>query len=233
MKCIVVDDEKLARQLLENYLSKLDDVEVLGSFRSAILARNFLQTQEIDLMFLDIQMPDLTGLELLRLLPKPPITILTTAYKQYALESYELNVIDYLVKPIAFERFLKAIEKTKDFLNFKSNEKKQARDFIFIKTGQKIIKLLYADILYIEGFREYLKIHTTTGFHLVLMNFKDAQALLPAPNFLRIHRSFIVNLNKLEYIEGNILVINNRKIKVSTTYKSALLEYLNSNNLMK
>jgi DNA-binding LytR/AlgR family response regulator len=233
MKCIVVDDEKLARQLLEDYLSKLDDIEVLGSFRSAILARNFLQNQEVDLIFLDIQMPDLTGLELLRLLPQPPITVLTTAYKQYALESYELNVIDYLVKPIAFERFLKAVEKAKDFIHYKSTDKKHATDFIFIKSNQKIIKLFYDDILYIEGFREYLKIHTTTGFHLVLMNFKDAQTLLPTPSFLRIHRSFIVNLNKFEYIEGNMLVINSKQIKISATYKSALLEYLNGNNLIK
>lgn len=233
MKCIVVDDEKLARQLLEEYLSKLDDVEVLGSFRSAILARNFLQTQDVDVMLLDIQMPDLTGLELLRLLPKPPITILTTAYKQYALESYELNVIDYLVKPIAFERFLKAIEKTKEFLNFKLNEKKPTGDFIFIKSGQKIIKLLYTDILYVEGFREYLKIHTITGYHLVLMNFKDAQSLLPPPTFLRIHRSFIVNLNKLEYIEGNMIAINGKKIKISATYRTELLTYLNENKWMK
>lgn len=233
MKCIVVDDEKLARQLLEEYLSKLEEVELVGSFRNAILARNFLQKESVDLMFLDIQMPDLTGLELLRLLPKPPLTIFTTAYKQHALESYEFNVMDYLVKPISFERFLKAIEKVKDYLSYKEQDKSIVQNFVFIKSNQRIIKLFFEEILFVEGFREYLKIHTPTAYHLVLMNFKEAQALLPAPHFLRIHRSFIVNLTKLDYIEGNTMVIHNQRIKISATYKNELMAYLTRNNLIK
>lgn len=179
MNAIVVDDEKPARQLLEDYLAKLEEVNCLGSFRSALDARQFLQTQPVDLLFLDIQMPELTGMDLLRLLPNPPLTVLTTAYKQYALESYELQVIDYLVKPIGFERFLKAVEKAREFAQYRQQSTATSPDFFFVKANQRIVKIFLADVLYVEGYREYLKIHTTQGYHLVLMNFKELQTLLP------------------------------------------------------
>lgn len=232
MKCILVDDEKFARQLLEDYISKLEDLELAGTFRTAIEARNFLQKEQVDLMFLDIQMPGLTGLELLRLLPNPPMTVFITAYKQYALESFEFNVIDYLVKPIAFDRFIKAVEKARDYSRYKAGGPDNSPPFIFIKANQKIVKLLFVDILYIEGYREYLKIHTDNGFHLVLMSFKEIQRMLPSSIFLRIHRSFIVNLGKLDYIDGNFIVIQGKQIKISATYKAELLAYLKKNNLI-
>lgn len=230
-KCLIVDDEKLARELLESYVRKIPYLEVAGMCGTAIEAMKALQSGDIDIMLLDIQMPDLTGLELLKMIKNPPMTILTTAYSEYALEGFELDVVDYLVKPIEFERFFKAISKCMDraeqqtpqvIVQQQSTSKQDS--YIFIKSDQKIHRVELADILYIEALQKYIRIYTKKEKLITLLSLSKVMESLPAAQFVRIHRSYIVNLNNLDNIEGNMVRIGTHTLPISKGQKEGFME---------
>jgi DNA-binding LytR/AlgR family response regulator len=236
LNCIAVDDEVLALKKIKRYAEKVDYLNLLGTFDNALSTFSFLRENKVDLIFLDIQMDELTGIQLLETLKNPPLVILTTAYDEYALKAYELDVIDYLLKPIPFERFLKAVEKAySHFLNDRGNRQPSATDlakndakpdFAFIKSGNKTIKVYFDKILYIEGMRDYLQVHTVDRKIMTLLNFKDLQEMLDPFRFVRVHKSYIIAIDKIDYIENNTLKIGQKLIPVSNTYKAPFFNLL-------
>ncbi len=230
IRCIIVDDEELARTLLDNYISRLPYLELTGSCKDPLEAMQLLQTQTVDLMFLDIQMPGLTGVEFLRILPNKPAVIFTTAYSEYALEGYSLDVIDYLLKPFSFERFVKAVNKAVDLIQLKSaaqpppvEKQEPEKDFLLVKSEHKIYRLKLNDILYIESMREYVAYYTPQGRIMALASLKSLEEELPADRFMRIHKSFIVALGKIETLEGNMLHLGKAKIPIGASYREEVL----------
>lgn len=239
-KCLIVEDEILAQNLLINYLSKIPDIEVVGACQTAMEALSFIKKEPIDILLLDIQMPDLTGIELLRAIQQPPLTILITAYSEYALEGYELNVVDYLLKPVKFDRFFKAIAKVLDLLNQKKEKKtistldvEKAPDYIFVKSDYKAIKVKFEDIVYIEGMQKYVKFKCKNSQVITLLSLAKLEEILPVKDFLRIQKSFIANLNHIIGIEGNqLIMVNKDKIPISKTIKAHLIQLLDKNQLL-
>lgn len=234
LKCLVVDDERLAIELLENYIQKIPFLALVASCTSALEAMPILHTEAIDIMFLDIEMPNLTGIDFLRSLPSPPNTILTTAYSEYALESYELGVVDYLVKPIEFNRFFKAVNKAATklnnifpALNFSNTEQSTATNAFFVKSDSKIVKIELDEILFIEALQKYIRIHTTTSRIVTLLSLSRIQEQLESPPFIRVHRSYIVNVNKIERIEGNHLTIEGQQLPISKGQREELFAVIN------
>lgn len=229
IQCIIVDDEPLAIEILEAYIEKIPYLELAGKFTNGIEAMQFLKAHKVDLMLLDIQMPDLTGIQLMKVLHDPPLVIFTTAFDNYALKSYEFEAIDYLLKPVELERFLKAIEKA-----WKRIERSTAQvaavpennsvkeSFIFIKTEYRIQRVEKSEILYIEGMKNYLRVVTRSEKYMTLQNFKNIQSLLPEPQFMRVHKSFVIALDKIDSIERGRIKIGNRIIPIGDTYKKEL-----------
>jgi DNA-binding LytR/AlgR family response regulator len=244
MNCIAVDDEILALKKIQRFAEKIDYLNLLGTFDNALSTFSFLRENKVDLIFLDIQMDEFTGIQLLETLKDPPYVILTTAYDEYALKAYELDVIDYLLKPIPFERFIKAVEKVyARFLKDKSQqaptlqqnqfaEQTEQTDFTFIKSGNKTVKVYFSKILYIEGQRDYLQIHTEDCKIMTLLNFKKMQELLDPQKFVRVHKSYIIAVDKIDYIENNAIKIKQKLIPVSSTYKVAFYNLLNKKNFI-
>jgi len=237
LKCIVIDDEPLAIEILEAYIDKIPYIERLGSFTSGIDALQFLKSNTVDFILLDIQMPELTGFQLLNILENPPLVIFTTAYDQYAIKSYELEAVDYLLKPIDLVRFLKAIEKVckrkgissnSNVPNIDSSQPKES--FIFIQTEYRIQRIEKSEILFIEGMKNYLRIVTTTGKYMTLQNFKNIQELLTEPQFIRVHKSFIVAIEKIDCIERSRIKIGNTYIPIGDTYKKDVERIIGSTN---
>lgn len=228
IRCLIVDDEYPARVLIEEYLSKIPGMELIASCPSAIEALSFLESGNIDLLFLDINMPGLSGLDLIRSLNKKPIVILTTAYTDYALESYELEVCDYLVKPIRFERFLRSTNKAREsaFLQRKPTEyrdSEQKKDHLFVTADHKLVKIRFSEILFIEGLKEYVRIHTSDRRIVTLATLKSLETELPEEGFIRVHKSWIVAINKIDAINGNTLEIGNHQIPIGGNYKAAVM----------
>lgn len=239
IKCIVVDDEQLARKLLEGYIDKLPQLELVKSCKNPLEAISILQKEEIHLMFLDIQMPDLLGTELLKVLPKKPVVIFTTAYKEYALEGYQLDVIDYMLKPIKFERFVQGVNKAINFIQLKdqksssgnqpsgsitSTNNSKPKTYITLKADHKILKVNFSEIYFIEGLREYLAFHTEKEKIVTLESFKNLESILPNDQFIRIHKSFIVNKEKVKALYGNQIEIKDQYIPIGKVYKKDVLE---------
>ena len=244
MNCIAVDDEILALKKIKRYAEKIDYLNLLGTFDNALSTFSFLRENRVDLIFLDIQMDEFTGIQLLETIKDPPHVILTTAFDEYALKAYELDVIDYLLKPIPFERFVKAVEKVyarflKD-MNYKqsagteiaSDNQPQKPEYTFIKSGSKTVKVYYDKILYIEGMRDYLQIHTEDSKIMTLLNFRQMEELLDPQKFVRVHKSYIISIDKIDYIESNTIKIKNKLIPVSSTYKVAFYNLLNKKNFV-
>lgn len=238
MNIIIVDDEPLAREVLETYIQKLPGMNLLAKCENAIEAFESLNNHKIDLMFLDIQMPQITGIDFLKTLSNPPKVVFTTAYSNYALDGYELNVVDYLLKPIAFDRFVKAINKTLDLLKSsgqeeekKQEEEEEQQEFIFVKADKKLIKVNFDDIFYIEGLKDYVILHTPTGRIVTLQTMKMLESKLPSELFKRVHRSYIANLTKIDVLEGNMLEINGKTIPIGKNYRDNVLEVINKNRL--
>ena len=239
INCLIVDDEELARNLIENYISRLPHLEIVGKCANPFEAMQVLQENQVDLMFLDIQMPELTGVEFLRTLPQKPLVVFTTAYKEYALEGFELDIVDYLLKPFRFERFLQAINKASKLLKsdqkennnnpsvssppIKPTEEKQ-KDYILVKSDFKVFRIFYKDILYIESMREYVAFHTSEGRTLSLGSLKKLETELPSDQFMRIHKSFIANMNYISALEGNMVHIKENKLPIGTSYKEKVLK---------
>ncbi len=230
MKCIIVDDEPLAREVLEAFAAKVPFLEVMASCKNAYEALDAMQKETIDLIFLDIQMPDLSGIQLYESLPYKPLLVFTTAYSNYAVEGFDMDAVDYLVKPFSFERFLKAANKAFSVSNQnKDSHKKEdesLRDFMFVKDGTKIVKVAYDDILYLEGMKDYVKIVMKDKFVLTLISMQKMAEKLPHDLFVRIHRSFIVSVPKIDSIEKNRVVIAGNWLAVGSSYKEQLYRAL-------
>ncbi len=225
-KCIIVDDEPLARELIASHLKNFDSFELVDSFENALKAHAFLETNTVDLLFLDIEMPLLKGNDFLKKLKNPPKVIFTTAYRDYALEGYELNVIDYLLKPITFDRFFVSIEKFKQLQPPKKEEKTAPENHLFVSSGSKNIKIVFDDILYIESLKDYITIHLENQkSHHVKQYISNFEKLLDA-NFLRIHRSFIIQTKKLTAYSKNEVEINTIEIPIGSSYKENWLNFL-------
>lgn len=244
MNCIAVDDEVLALKKIQRFAEKIDYLNLLGTFDNALSTFSFLRENRVDLIFLDIQMDEFTGIQLLETIKNPPHVILTTAFDEYALKAYELDVMDYLLKPIPFERFIKAVEKVyARFLKDQDHEVSDQQtankimpptkpDYTFIKSGSKTVKVYYDKILFIEGMRDYLQIHTEDSKIMTLLNFKKMEELLDSQKFIRVHKSYIIAINKIDYIESNTIKIGKKLIPVSTTYKVAFQNLLNKKNFI-
>jgi DNA-binding LytR/AlgR family response regulator len=225
-KCIIVDDEPLARELIASHLTHFENFELVASFENALKAYTFLESNTIDLMFLDIEMPLLKGNDFLKKLKNPPKVIFTTAYREYALEGYELNVIDYLLKPITFDRFFVSIEKFKQLQIPKAPENLTNEDHIFVTSGSKNIKIVFDSILFIESLKDYITIHLENGkSHHLKQNISTFEKVLDS-NFIRIHRSFIIQAKKLTAYSKNEVEINAIEIPIGSSYKEVWLDYL-------
>jgi len=230
MTCIVVDDEPLARQGMEMNIAQISTLQLLGSFSNALAASDFLRKEEVDLMFLDINMPELNGLDFLKSLRDSPLVIFTTAYPQYALESYELDAIDYLVKPIRIERFLKSVNKADNHLRLLKQEgnnnqvEKIEDDFVYIKSDRKFFKIFFKDILYIEGLKDYVIIYTADSKIITSMNVKTIAAQLPASIFARVSKSYIVNILHITAFDNELVYILNHEIPLGQSFKDDFLK---------
>lgn len=238
IKCLIVDDEKLALTLLESYIQKIPQLELVDKCKNPMDAMQVLQEQKVDLMFLDIQMPGLTGIEFLQSLVHKPTVIFTTAYSEYAIEGYQLDVIDYLLKPFSFERFVKAVNKAIENIKLKrgngleiknhpteTNGKiENEKTYIQIKADHKIYKLKLDEIIYIEGLKEYVSYYTATQRIIALESLKKLEETLPKGKFLRIHKSYIISIEKVKALDGNLLEISDKKLPVGKTYKEQVMQ---------
>ncbi len=237
IKCIAIDDEPLALKQMNAYINKTPFLELIDSFDNAMLAQDYLETNSIDLMFVDINMPDLNGMDFVKTLINPPLVIFTTAYSEYAIEGFKVDALDYILKPIGYNDFLRAAEKAKERLKLigatavkvDSNEK-----FLFIKSEYKILRVNLSEIKYIEGMREYIRIHLQSEKPIMsLMSLKKMEEHLPNTNFMRVHRSYIVNLDKVSTIERNRIVFDGDVyIPISEQYKEQFQNYLDNNFLI-
>ena len=233
--CLIVDDEPIAQQILEKYISQIDVLNLVGKCGNAFEALNVLHKEPVDILFLDIKMPSLSGLDMLKTLKAPPNVILTTAFSEFGVESYEYGITDYLLKPISFERFLKAVNRlvipqNSKLTLYKPEDKIVEPTFIFFKADKKIHKYYFSDILFIEGSGNYVKIHSQNEKPLMVLDkLTDLQNKLPQKQFIRIHKSFIVNVSHIQKIEGNMLDIYNKTIPISSTFKQNLEGIISEN----
>lgn len=225
IKCIIIEDEPLAVKVLKDYIAEVPFLDLQGSFKDAILATDYLRSHSVDLLFLDIHLPKLKGMAFLKMLSHPPAVIITTAYHQYAIEGFELNVTDYLLKPFEFERFLVAVTKVRTSTGSVPTppiESTEAKDFIFLNVQKKKVKVLFSELVYIESQREYVKVVTTKKEYLAKMSTHEIEALLPAQRFKRIHRSFIVALEKIESYTAEVVEVNGVGIPIGRGYREVL-----------
>ena len=224
----------LAQNVLESYLQKTEALELVAICNNALEAKEILNKHEVDLMFLDIQLPGMTGLNFLRSLSNPPLVVLTTAYSEYAVESYEFNIIDYLLKPVSFERFCKAISKIEDGRLFTERAKinnSVPANHIFIKSNGKFFKVNFSEIVYIEGMKDYLKIHTREYKLVTLHTMNEMENLLPANQFIRIHKSYIAAIANIKSIYGNSIETENQTIPIGANYKEKVSQLINKRHL--
>ncbi len=224
INCIIIEDEPLATKILSDYILQVPFLELQASFKNALLATEYLRSNSTDLIFLDIHLPKLKGMDFLKTLSRPPAVIVTTAYYQYAVEGFDLNVTDYLLKPFGFERFLVAVGKVKTGGNEspKLNEIEGKKDFIFINIQKKKVKISFSEIVYIESQREYIKIVTTGKQYVPKMSTHEIESLLPANLFKRIHRSFIVSVSKIESYTAEIIEVNGASIPIGREYRGTI-----------
>ncbi len=239
MTCIIVDDEPLARQGMELNIANVSFLQLLGSFSNALAASDFLRKENVDLMFLDINMPELSGLDFLKSLRDAPMVVFTTAYPQYALESYELDAVDYLVKPIRVERFLKAVNKAENYLKLLQQEGNNNQveriedDYVFIKADRKFFKIYFKDILYIEGLKDYVVIYTNDKKIITSMNVKTIAAQLPPAIFARVSKSYIVNTLHISSLDSELIYIQNNEIPLGQNFKESFLQQYIEGKIVK
>ncbi len=223
LKCIIIEDEPLAVKVLADYITQVPFLELGATFKDALLAADYLRDHVVDLIFLDIHLPKLKGIDFLKTLSRPPAVIITTAYHQYAVEGFNLNVTDYLLKPFEFERFLTAVSKVKTAQREKlPSSESPEKDYLFLNVQKKKVKILFSEIVYIESQREYIKIVTTKNTYLSKMSTHEIEALLPAQLFKRIHRSFIVSLNKIESYTADEVEVNGTIIPIGRGYRDSI-----------
>ena len=246
--CIIVDDEALARELLTGYIQKVPYLNLVGAYASAIEASQALRANVIDLMFLDIEMPHLTGLDFLKNLKNIPATIFTTAYSEYAIEAFTLEVVDYLLKPIEFDRFFQGVQKALKTIEKTSSSGEQSltnetepiinqptqsgNDYFFVKTDQKIVKVRFAEVLFIEGLQKYVKIYLSNNEVLIcLVSLSHLLETLPSPPFIRIHRSYILNIDHIQSIQGNTVTIDQHHLPVSKGQRNAFFQLIDDKRI--
>lgn len=218
--CIAIDDEPLSLEIISDYVSKVSFLDLKGTFTDPFKASEMLKNEKIDLLFLDIEMPDLTGMQFLKSLKTQPMVIFVTAYNQYAVEGFNLDAVDYLLKPIEFDRFFKAVNKAYDYHRYVNNQPQPEENYIFVKSDYQIKKINIDDITYIEGLDDYIKIYSGEDFVLSLMTLKSILSKLPANRFIRVHRSYIVSIPHINSIQRNRISINDKLIPVSDTYSA-------------
>lgn len=227
IRCLVVDDEELARTLLKNYIGRLPQLEWVAECANPLEALQVLGANPVDLIFLDIQMPELTGVEFLRSLQEKPGVVFTTAYPDYAIEGYQLDVIDYLLKPFSFERFAQAVHKASEWLRLRENAVSEpGKDYLLVHAEHKVHKLRYDDILYIQSMREYVAYYTTAGRILSLQSLKKLEEILPPRRFVRIHKSYIVAVEHVSTLEGNQLYVGSEKLPIGASYREQVLQVI-------
>jgi DNA-binding LytR/AlgR family response regulator len=235
-KCIIIDDEPLARDLMRSHISKLENFEIIAECGDAMKALQELRHQKVDLMFMDIQMPQITGIEFLKILKNPPKVIITTAFREYALDGFELDVVDYLLKPITFERFLKSVNKYYQVSQEESQGVTNVSDviqsdeaFIYVKENKRVIKVLLNDILYIEGLSEYVQIYTDKKKIITKTSLTNLEKKLPNDGFLRIHKSFIVSMSRIEAFTAHTIEVPGKQLPIGRSYKNLVLNALQFN----
>lgn len=234
LTCMIIDDEPLARKGMEEYVSDIEFLELVAVCDNALQANTYLQSNTVDLVLLDIQMPKLSGLDFLKSLEHPPVVIITTAYQEYALEGYELNVTDYLVKPIAFSRFVKAVNKARDFLLLKQKEPAaEPATYFFLKVDNRFEKINYDEILFAEALQNYVAIYTAEKKMLSYITFTQVENQLPAGKFLKVHKSYIVAMDKIKTVEGNIINIAQHQIPVSRGLRDEVMQKIVFDKLIK
>ncbi|HTD93634.1 MAG TPA: response regulator transcription factor [Chitinophagaceae bacterium] len=231
IRCLVVDDEPPARGIICRYIEQVPTLQLAGECKNAIEAFAVLQRQPVDLVFLDIRMPQLNGNEFLKALKNPPKIIFTTAFPEYALEGYELDVVDYLVKPIPFDRFLKAVNKAYQLASTKMEtgtaaEDKRSDSFVYFRADRKMVKVVLHDILYIESMKDYIKIFTTSGVIITKQSISSVEAMLPEKEFIRTHRSFIVSVGKIKTFTSELLEIDKAEIPIGKLYRNGVIKVL-------
>lgn len=240
MKCLAIDDEPLALDIIKDFCSKIEFIQLVAACTNPVEAIRILNEHKIDLIFLDIQMPNITGLEFIRAINKPPLIVFTTAYSNYALDGFELNAIDYLVKPFAFERFFRAINKASEILHLRSNKivrqipsvvNLSTPEYIMIKVEYSTVKIELDKILFIEGLKDYVKIYNTSKLLLTKTTLKNLEEKLPQHEFLRVHKSFIISFSKIDSIENNRILIGERRIPVGNQYKTQFYQWLDSKRI--
>ncbi len=223
MKTIIIDDELPAINLLSGFANKISFLQVELKTTNALEALQIINSNSVDLLFLDIEMPDISGIDFMNSLTKKPLVVFTTAYEEYALKGYDLEIVDYLLKPIRFERFLKAANRAHH--QFQIQDQKESHDFLLVKSEYKTVRIAYHDILFIEGLKDYVKIYTAQGMVLTRSNVKGMESKLPSQQFIRIHRSYIVSLAKIELFQKRKVTIGSHIIPVGDTYLNSFEKY--------
>ena len=221
IKCIIIDDEPLAINVIEDHLKNFDNIEIVATFNNPLKAYSVLEQEKIDVIFLDINMPQMTGFTFIESLTTKPLIVFTTAYREYAVKSFELDILDYLVKPIPFNRFLKTINKIYQQVyvtNSSAESALQQEPHIFLKVNKKLIKVNLNDILYIESLKDYIKVITSIGDYVVHKSLSAITEELPESNFIRVHRSYTISINKIAAIDGNLIELSDRKIPIGRNY---------------
>ncbi|MEQ8470683.1 MAG: LytTR family DNA-binding domain-containing protein [Marinoscillum sp.] len=233
ISCIIIEDEPLAADKLEGFIKRSPYLELQANFRSSLQGLQHIKENPVDLVFLDIQMDEMTGIELLTSLSRKPLVILTTAYQEYAIQGYELHVSDYLLKPFDFARFLKSVDKVYDEFTLRIQSKDESGNSIFLKTEYRIEKVLVDSIVYIEGMSDYLRVHTTAGKPIMcLQKFASFEAVLPKGNFVRVHKSYLVAIDKIDSIERSIIRLGEVQIPIGKTYQEAFFSVLGKQGLL-
>ena len=233
LNCVVIDDEPLARECITNYVQEVDFLHLIGTGSNPVELIKILDNHRVDLIFLDIQMPVINGIDFLKMSVTTPMVIITTAYPDFALEGFQLDVLDFLVKPITFNRFFKAVSKAKDYHQLKehslngldknvSHQKKE--DYFFIKCDYKYERIYFDDILYIQGLQNYITLYTEKGKHITLLSLKNVEENLDSKHFIRVHKSFIVSISKIEAIENNEIIIRSNRIPISRSNREMVIE---------
>jgi DNA-binding LytR/AlgR family response regulator len=226
INCIAIDDEPIALDLLESYIVKTPYLSLKGLFTNPFQAAEIIEKEQVNLLFLDIEMPDINGIQFLKSMKNLPLVIFTTAYSQYAVEGFNLDAIDYLLKPIEYERFLKAVNKAREYLIFSNQLQQSKQDFIFVKSDYQLVKINFSDIQYIESYDDYIKIYLEDKCVLSLMSLKAIQQKIPTNQFVRVHRSYIVPVNKIESIQRNRIKIGQKLIPISEGYSEEFYKIL-------
>ena len=239
LTCVAIDDEPLARECIANYVNEVEFLQLIGTGNSVVELTTLLGEQQVDLIFLDIQMPQINGIGFLKMTPNPPLVIITTAYPSYALEGFQLDVVDYLVKPITFTRFFKAASKARDYHSLLQRPAAESLrsgappDYFFVKCDYKYERIYFDDILYVQAMQNYVTIFTTRGKYMTLLNLKSVEEKLDRQSFIRVHKSYLVSISKIESIENSEIVIQSFRVPVSRNYHNDVLAKVVNDKLWK